>query len=122
VLKISGFSELGWGSRGVAIGHDLSQELWAAALDRALAGFPAHPHILQEFHAGRLVDQALWDDALGGLRLMRARVRLCPYYFVPAGGEATRLGGVLATVCPADKKILHGMRDAVMLPCAAARA
>jgi hypothetical protein len=28
-----------------------------------------------------------------------------------------RLGGVLATVCPADKKILHGMPDAVMAPC-----
>ena len=28
-------------------------------------------------------------------------------------------GGVLATVCPADKKILHGMRDAMMLPCVA---
>ena len=29
------------------------------------------------------------------------------------------LGGVLATVCPSDKKILHGMRDAMMLPCIA---
>jgi hypothetical protein len=31
------------------------------------------------------------------------------------GGKAN-LGGVLATVCPADKKILHGMSDAVMVP------
>jgi hypothetical protein len=29
------------------------------------------------------------------------------------------LGGVLATICPADKKIIHGMSDAVMLPGAA---
>ena len=48
---------------------------------------------------------------------MKARVRLCPYYFVPEGTEETCLGGVLATVCPADKKLLHGMKDAMMLPC-----
>ncbi|MDB6119765.1 MAG: hypothetical protein JWO08_3546, partial [Verrucomicrobiaceae bacterium] len=49
--------------------------------------------------------------------MMQSRVRLCPYYFVPAGTDDTQLGGVLATVCPSDKKILHGMRDAMMLPC-----
>jgi hypothetical protein len=47
--------------------------------------------------------------------LVQSRVRLCPYYFVV--GEEARLSGALATVCPADKKILHGMRDAMMLPC-----
>jgi len=50
------------------------------------------------------------------LRLMRAEVD----QLLAAGetGEAMpALGGVLATVCPADKKILHGMRDAMMLPC-----
>jgi hypothetical protein len=46
-------------------------------------------------------------------------VRLCPYYFVVGDGDAARarLGGVLATVCPADKKIIHGMQDAVLAPC-----
>ena len=119
VLKISGFSELGWGSRGVFIGHDLSQEQWSEALDTALSSFPHHPYLLQEFHAGRVLDQPYWDDDAGLLRSMRARARLCPYYFVSAGSEQPQLGGVLATVCPADKKILHGMRDAVMIPCAA---
>ena len=47
---------------------------------------------------------------------MRGRVRLCPYYFV-ADGEA-RLGGALATIVPADKKIVHGMRDAILVPVA----
>jgi len=28
------------------------------------------------------------------------------------------VGGVLATICPADKKIIHGMKDAVFAPCA----
>ena len=51
---------------------------------------------------------------------MKARVRLCPYYFIPQGTEQVHLAGVLATVCPADKKILHGMKDAIMLPCVAA--
>jgi len=43
---------------------------------------------------------------------------LSPYYFV-ADGEA-QLGGILATVCPIDKKIIHGMKDAIMIPCAIA--
>jgi hypothetical protein len=46
------------------------------------------------------------------------RVRLCPYYFVQGEGDAARakLSGVLATIAPADKKIIHGMRDAVLAP------
>jgi len=43
------------------------------------------------------------------------RLRLCPYYFV-VGGQA-RLSGALATFCPPDKKIIHGMQDAALLPC-----
>jgi len=52
---------------------------------------------------------------------MKGRVRLCPYYFVSGEGDAARpqLGGVLATVNPADKKIIHGMADAILAPCAA---
>ena len=52
---------------------------------------------------------------------MKGRARLCPYYFVSGEGDAMRapLGGVLATIVPADKKIGHGMSDAVMLPCTA---
>ena len=45
---------------------------------------------------------------------MRGRVRLCPYYFVLNGKAELR--GALATVCPSDKKLLHGMKDAIMLP------
>ena len=38
----------------------------------------------------------------------------------PAGeGDAARpqLGGILATIVPADKKIVHGMSDAILAPC-----
>jgi hypothetical protein len=52
---------------------------------------------------------------------MSGRVRLCPYYFVQGDSDAARaaLGGVLATICPADKKIIHGMPEAIFAPCAA---
>ncbi len=122
VLKISGFSELGWGSRSVKIGQDLSQEDWAAAVHHAIRSFEHHPYVLQPFKQGKLVEHPYWDEASGSVQTMRGRVRLCPYYFVP-GTEASsasakpRLGGVLATICPADKKILHGMRDAILVPC-----
>lgn len=117
VLKISGFSEIGWGSRSVSIGHDLSQEEWARVLDEALASFSSHPFVLQRFHKAKVVNHPAWNDERQETAMMKSRVRLCPYYFVPQGTEETLLGGVLATVCPADKKILHGMKDAMMLPC-----
>jgi len=30
----------------------------------------------------------------------------------------TELAGILATICSAEKKIIHGMKDAIMVPCA----
>lgn len=117
VLKISGFSERGWGSRGVFIGHDLSQAQWAAAIDEAVGSFPGSPFVLQEFHRARVVMHPAWVEEAQGTRRMPGRVRLCPYYMGGAEVDEPVLGGVLATVCPEDKKILHGMRDAMMLPC-----
>jgi hypothetical protein len=116
VIKISGWSETSWGSRGVHIGHDLSTEGWAAAVDEALAAFPKNPHLMQRFHRGRVVAHPLWDEAKQDTVMMQGRVRLCPYYFVQ--GDEAKLSGVLATIVPADKKILHGMSDAMLVPCA----
>lgn len=116
VIKPSGFSELAWGSRGVSVGHDLSQTDWASALDTALASFPTTPYILQEFHKGRQFELAYHDVHTDTVVPMTGRARLSPYYFV-RGGRA-ELAGVLATVCPPDKKVIHGMRDAIMVPCA----
>ena len=113
ILKISGFSELAWGSRGVHVAADLPQAEWRAVLESALACYDRHPYILQQFRKGRLFEQP-YVDFQGESRVMQGRVRLCPYYFL-AEGKA-RLGGALATVCPADKKLIHGMRDAVMVP------
>ena len=114
ILKISGYSELAWGSRGVDLAQDLPQLEWQRAIDRALEMFPNHPMLLQRFHKGRLVDHPYLDPRTGEVETMRGRVRLCPYYFL--SNDKAELKGVLATVCPADKKLLHGMKDAVIIP------
>jgi hypothetical protein len=121
VLKVSGFSPEAWGSRGVYLGSDLSSADWAAAVRQAMAGFDRSPYVLQRYHKPRLVDTLEWDAPGGRLVRRPARVRLCPYYFVVGDGDAarTRLGGVLATLCGADKKIIHGMTDATLAPCGA---
>ncbi|MBV6471539.1 MAG: hypothetical protein NBKEAIPA_03471 [Nitrospirae bacterium] len=118
VMKPSGFSELAWGSRGVSIGHDLPQTEWAAAIERALQAFSTTPYVLQEFHKGRLFESTYYDERADVVVPMSGRARLSPYYFVV--GDKAELGGILATLCPADKKIIHGMVDAVMVPCALA--
>ena len=113
ILKISGFSETAWGSRGVELGTDLPQGEWAASIGRALREFETHPHIVQKFHKGRLIEHP-YRDRDGEMKRMQGRVRLCPYYFVYDG--TTHLRGTLATICPADKKLLHGMKDAILVP------
>lgn len=116
VIKPSGFSPQSWGSRGVVVGHDVSSEVWGQTLEESLGRFPEQPSILQTFHKGRRVRTRYWDASNGSMAGMEARVRLTPYYFVIDG--AARLGGILATLCPHDKKKIHGMTDAVLLPCA----
>ncbi len=119
VLKVSGFSPEGWGSRGVTVGSDVPQTEWAAAINRAVAEFPHHPQVLMRFAHSRIVEHPYFDPVTGEVRTMRGRVRLCPYYFV-TGGD-TKLGGILATIVPADKKLIHGMRDAILVPVAIAQ-
>jgi hypothetical protein len=114
VIKPSGFSAQAWGSRGVVVGHDLSSADWTCAVDQALAGFETCPSLLQDFHTGSHVDVRYFKE--GRLQRMEGRVRLTPYYFV-VNGQAI-LSSILATVCELDKKKIHGMRDAMMAPCA----
>jgi len=90
------------------------------------------PHILQEFRKGRHVAVSYHDPAKDDIVPMPGRVRLSPYYFIvgevgaegasagPPSATTVELGGILATVCPLDKKLIHGMREAVMVPCALA--
>ena len=119
ILKVSGFSENAWGARGVFLGSDLSSADWSVAVDAALKNFETSPSVLQRFHKPSQVDASWFDFAKNEVVPMKGRARLCPYYFVSGEGDAARptLGGVLATIVPADKKIVHGMSDAVLAPC-----
>lgn len=114
LIKVSGFSPLGWGSRGVSVGQDLPQTEWQRLLDEALEKSETEPRIMQRFHKARLIDHPYWDRGTSELKTMRGRVRLCPYFFVEK--ERVTLRGALATIVPADKKLLHGMSDAILAP------
>lgn len=113
IIKISGFDGRAWGARGVSLGGDLPRVEWEAAIENALNEFPEHPYIMQVFRHSVLTEQSYFQPD-GEIVTMKGRARLSPYFFVNEG--KANLGGVLATVCPADKKILHGMSDAVMVP------
>jgi hypothetical protein len=115
VLKISGFHETAWGSRGVFIGHDMPGPEWSERLHSALDGSAGQPWILQEFREGRQVEHPVFLED-GSIGMMQGRVRLCPYFFTDGAGQTT-FGGCLATLVPADKKKIHGMSDGVLVPC-----
>ena len=115
VIKVSGFSENAWGSRGVSIGHDLSLFNWSEVVNNALASFEKTPHVLQRFKNPRVVNHPYFDPITGKILNMEGRVRLCPYFFRRDSGIS--LGGILATICPKDKKIIHGMQDSILVPC-----
>ncbi len=121
ILKVSGFSDKAWGARGVHLGSDLSTADWSEAVDTAINSFSASPSVLQRYLKPRLVESEWFDFDKNEVVPMPGRVRLCPYYFVSGDGDAARanLGGVLATICPADKKIIHGMSTAILAPCSA---
>lgn len=119
ILKVSGFSPHAWGARGVYLGSDLSHADWATAVEKAIASFDQSPYVLQRYHKPALVEAQWFDFDRKEAVPMKGRVRLCPYYFVSGETEAARaqLGGVLATICPPDKKIIHGMTEAIFAPC-----
>lgn len=114
IVKISGFHETAEGARSVVYGRDSSREEWQAGVEGAIRMSETHLHIVQEYRKPVRQTHPVYDDD-GNLREAEGRVRLCPYYFIE--GDQTALSGILATFCPADKKIIHGMRDAAMLPC-----
>jgi len=115
ILKISGYHETAWGARSVILGSDCSREEWQAGVEIAIADAPTNFHILQEYRKPRRVQHPVYGrEAPHDVQETSGRLRLCPYYFVVDG--STRLSGALATFCPPDKKIIHGMQDAALLP------
>ena len=116
VLKISGFSELAWGSRGVYIGHDMPGNEWRDRIQDATAAFDDQPRMMQEYHSGKIIEHPYFDPETGEEKIMQGRARLCPYFFTDEAGK-TSFGGCLATIVPADKKKIHGMKDGILVPC-----
>ena len=114
ILKISGYHETAWGARSVVMGSDCSRDEWQAGIDIAIADAPRNLHLLQEYRKPRRLRHRLYDQE-GNVREVEGRLRLCPYYFI--AGDRAELSGALATFCPPDKKIIHGMQDAALLPC-----
>ena len=120
VLKLSGFSDQAWGSRSVKIGEDMPGDEWSASVDAAIGDFPDRPWIMQEFKRAKVFEHPFWDEDAGEIRSMPVRARLCPYYFQNGSTPDkpdVKLAGVLATLVPSDKKIIHGMRDGILVPC-----
>ena len=116
VLKISGFSPDAWGARGVYVGSDMPAEEWATQVRTALTEFSEHPRVLQRFIKGSLAKQDFLAEN-DELTTLTGRARVCPYYFVV--NDRATLGGVLVTLVPSDKKLIHGMRDAIISPAVA---
>lgn len=118
ILKISGFHETAWGARSVVLGSDCSREEWNEAIDQAIEASKTSVYIVQEYKKPSLVKHPVYNED-GEIYEMNGRVRICPYYFVTdQAAIKNSLAGILATICPADKKIIHGMKDAVLVPCA----
>lgn len=113
IIKISGYHESAWGARSVVLGSDCSREEWQAGIEVAIEDSPRNPHILQDYKKPRRAKHRVYDRE-HQVREVDGRLRLCPYYFV-TGGKAV-LSGALATFCPPDKKIIHGMQDAALVP------
>jgi hypothetical protein len=116
IIKISGFHETAWGARSVVLGSDCSREEWQQAVENAAELAPTNLHVLQTYRKPRRVEHRIFEAANSSADASSkpGRLRLCPYYFVVDG--KTRLSGALATFCPPDKKIIHGMQDAALLP------
>ena len=114
LLKVSGFSPLGWGSRGIALGADLPHAEWEKRINHGLETFESSPTIMQRFYKGSLFDHQYYDPDTGAIKTMKGRVRLCPYFFVEP--DRIKLRGALATIAPADKKFVHGMSEAILVP------
>jgi len=117
IIKISGFHESAWGARSVTLGSDSSKSAWETAIEQAMTMADTSLHILQAYEKPKRLRHPVYAQDGRSIYSMEGRMRLCPYYFVNEETKQADLHGILATLCPADKKIIHGMKDAALLPC-----
>ncbi len=140
LLKVSGFSPLGWGSRGISSAPiSRTRNGKRGSMMRSQRSILRRPSC-NAFTKGACSSTGYWDfggsaapsgdanqnaasppnfnieqgTARSTLKTMKGRVRLCPYYFVEE--NKVKLRGALATIVPADKKFVHGMRDGILVP------
>ena len=114
IIKMSGFHEEAWGARSVLLGSDVSGADWKKGISNALKSGDRNLYLLQEYHKPKRLKHSIYKSP-DVAEEVEGRLRLSPYYFVKE--NKTKMAGILATFCPADKKIIHGMRDGAMLPC-----
>lgn len=119
IIKISGYHETAWGARSVVLGSDCSREEWQQGVNHAIELAPQSLHVLQTYRKPKRLEHAIFEapshpGVVPQAQVKAGRLRLCPYYFVIDG--RAQLSGALATFCPPDKKIIHGMQDAALLP------
>ena len=114
VLKASGFHETAWGARSVVIGEDVSSDEWRASLTRSMKAYPDPIYVVQEFMKPRSFTHHVYSET-GESKLEKGRVRLSPYFFTYS--KQSHWSGTLASFCPADKKVIHGMKDGSLMPC-----
>lgn len=65
---------------------------WKEQLDTAAAAIDFQPHMMQQYHAGKIIEHPYFDPETGAEKIMQGRARLCPYYFTAPEGE-TSVGG-----------------------------
>ncbi len=116
VIKLSGFSPQAWGSRSVMIGSDMTSGEWEEALSQALDDAGTQPWVMQRFHKAIRVEHPVVDPENNREVLRTFRARLCPFYLYQE--NRSQLLGIHVTLCPPDKKRIHGMEDAVIVPAA----
>ncbi len=114
IIKISGFHETAWGARSVLLGSDSSRQEWKEGIEHAISISDRNLHVVQEYRKPTRVKHWIYRST-GEVTEAEGRLRLCPYYFVRDG--KVHFAGGLATFCPPDKKIIHGMQDAALIPC-----
>ncbi|MCA9788239.1 MAG: hypothetical protein KC462_00630 [Cyanobacteria bacterium HKST-UBA05] len=79
-----------------------------------MADRPNTPHLLQRYDSPTSSPYRYFDPASHEVKTAEGRTRLCPYYIL--NGESVSVAGILATTCPKNKKVIHGMADGVLRP------
>ena len=113
VIKPSGFSELAWGSRASPSGTICRKSNGPPPWNRHSSRFQRHPCYRNFTKVVCSIQPTSMNDAIPWCRCPGGTLVALLFYCRRQG----RAGGVGHAV-PSNKKIIHGMVDAIMAPCA----